>query len=216
MVETVVDCSVEFAGQQLLNWSHCGHTTVRMIKRVSNITKDVSREMKWIKLTKSGVRVERESFHLQSVGFRRPLFPCRPAVKTKNLRIMMNLSIITACIPLLKRFLTDLQTGFLDTTIHPSQELSTGKRSGAWFWNTTNESSSKSGRSGGTFNLSRGRTRKKGQEAEDDGIQLTQDGIVQTTDIRVDFNDPEASSGRSWYDAIDQSPSFSRRVLTTS
>lgn len=109
----------------------------------------------------------------------------------------MNLSIITACIPLLKRFLSDLQTGFLDTTIHPSQELSTVKKSGARFWNTTNESSSKSGKSG-TFPFSRGRSRKKGQEVEDDDIRLTQDGIVQTTDIRVDFNDTEAGSGRSW------------------
>ena len=109
----------------------------------------------------------------------------------------MNLSIITACIPLLKRFLSDLQTGFLDTTIHPSQELASGKWSFGRFWNTTGEGSSKSARSG-TFNLSRGRARNKGQEAEDDDIRLTQDGIVQTTDIRVDFNDTEAGSGRSW------------------
>lgn len=109
----------------------------------------------------------------------------------------MNLSIITACIPLLKRFLSDLQTGFLDTTIHQSQELSSGKKSGGRFWNTTNESGSKSSKSG-TMTFARGRARKKGTEMEDDDIRLTQDGIVQTTDIRVDFNDTEASSGRSW------------------
>lgn len=111
---------------------------------------------------------------------------------------MMNLSIITACIPLLKRFLSDLQTGFLDTTIHQSQELSSaGKKSGGRFWNTTNESGSKSSKSG-NMTFPRGRARKKGTETEDDDIRLTQDGIVQTTDIRVDFNDTEASSRRSW------------------
>ena len=46
--------------------------------------------------------------------------------------------------------------------------------------------------------FARGRARKKGTETEDDDIRLTQDGIVQTTDIRVDFNETEASSRRSW------------------
>lgn len=112
-------------------------------------------------------------------------------------RIMLNLSLITACAPLLKRFLSDLQTGFLDTTIHQGMELTSGKKSPGRLWGTSNESGSKSSKSG-TRSLARGRTRKKGQEIEDDDIRLTQDGIVQTTDIRVDFNDTEASSGRSW------------------
>ena len=110
----------------------------------------------------------------------------------------MNLSIITACIPLLKRFLHDLQTGFLDTTIHQSVELASAKKGGGRFWGATTESGGSKSSKSGTMTFARGRSRKKGEETEDDDIRLTQDGIVQTTDIRVDFNDTEASSGRSW------------------
>lgn len=109
----------------------------------------------------------------------------------------MNLSIITACIPLLKRFLTDLQTGFLDTTIHERHELGSGKKSGGRYWKHTLETDTKSSRSG-TITFARGRPRRQGKDKQDDGIGLTQDGIVQTTDIQVDFNDAEASSARSW------------------
>lgn len=106
----------------------------------------------------------------------------------------MHLSIITACIPLLKRFLTDLQTGLVITTIPDQHELDPSNKSRAPYWKHTNESDSKASESGAIASRA-SNGRKTPKEQEDDSIRLTQEGIIQTTDIRVDFHDLE---GRSW------------------
>ncbi|MCJ1464414.1 hypothetical protein MMC07_003027 [Pseudocyphellaria aurata] len=107
--------------------------------------------------------------------------------------IMMHLSIITACIPLLKRFLTDLQTGLVITTIPDHHELSSSNKSRAPYWKHTNESDSKASENGAIASRA-SNGRKTPKEQEDDSIRLTQDGIVQTTDIRVAFHDLEGRS----------------------
>lgn len=109
----------------------------------------------------------------------------------------MHLSIITACIPLLKRFVSDLQTGLLTTTIPEHHELNSSNKIHAPYWKHTHESDSKASESGAITFSSASNGRKTPKEQEDDSTRLTQEGIMQTTDIRVDYHDLE---GRSWLD----------------
>lgn len=103
----------------------------------------------------------------------------------------MHLSIITACVPLLKRFVTDLQTGLLTTTIPEHHELNSSNKTHARYWKHTYESDSKASESGAITFSSASIGRKTPKEPHDESLRLTQEGIVQTTDIRVDFHDLE-------------------------
>lgn len=105
----------------------------------------------------------------------------------------MHLSIITACVPLLKRFATNLQTGLLTTTIPEHHELNSNKTH-APYWRRTHESDSKASESGAITFSSASKGRKTPKEPHDESLRLRQDGIVQTTD-KVDFHDLER---RGW------------------
>ena len=107
----------------------------------------------------------------------------------------MHLSIITACIPLLKRFMTDLQTGLLTTTVPEHHELGSPSKTYAPYWKHTHESDLRVSGSG-MITFSRVfNGRKTPKEQESDSMRLRQEGIMQTTDIRVDYHDLE---GRCW------------------
>lgn len=110
---------------------------------------------------------------------------------------MMHLSIITACIPLLKRFITDLQTGHLNATVPEEHELHAARTWHQNFWQLSRENEIETNKSGiKNFSLSSGH--KTPMPKEEDGMRLTSnDGIIQTTDIRIDFNDAGGRSERS-------------------
>lgn len=110
---------------------------------------------------------------------------------------MMHLSIITACIPLLKRFITDLQTGHLNATVPEEHELNAARIWHQNFWQLSRENEIEKNKSGiKNFSLSSGH--KTSLPKEEDGMRLTsKDGIIQTTDIRIDFKDAEERSERS-------------------
>lgn len=109
----------------------------------------------------------------------------------------MHLSIITACIPLLKRFITDLQTGHLNATVPEEHELHAARTWHQNFWQLSRENEIETNKSGiKNFSLSSGL--KTPMPKEEDGMRLTsKDGIIQTTDIRIDFNDAGGRSERS-------------------
>lgn len=110
---------------------------------------------------------------------------------------MMHLSIITACIPLLKPFITDLQTGHLNANVHQEHELHAARIWHENFWQYSRENKIETNKSGITsFSLCGGN--KTPKPKEEDGMRLaSKDGIMQTTDIRVDFNDAEGRNERS-------------------
>lgn len=103
---------------------------------------------------------------------------------------MMHLSIITACIPLLKRFVTDLQTGHLTATIPEHHELNSSNNTHAPYWKHTNENDSKATENG-VITFSRASNGRKTPNEQGDDNMLTREGIMQTTDIRVDYHDLE-------------------------
>lgn len=97
----------------------------------------------------------------------------------------MHLSIITACIPLPKQFVTDLQTGLLTTTIPEHHKLDCSNKSRAPYWKYTHESDSKASESG-VITFSRASNgRKTSKEQEDSSMRLTQEGIIQTNELSI-------------------------------
>lgn len=110
---------------------------------------------------------------------------------------MMHLSIITACIPLLKRFITDLQTGHLNATVPEEHETHAARTWHQKFWQLSRENEIVTNKSGmKNFGLSNGH--KTPKPKEEDGMRLTsKDGIIQTTDIRIDFIDFNDAGERS-------------------
>ena len=106
----------------------------------------------------------------------------------------MHLSIITACIPLLKRFITDLQTGHLNSTVPEEHGLHAAR---VWHRNFEQHSPENDieTNKGGIMNFTLSASHKIPKPKEDDVMRLTsKDGIMQMTDIRIDFND---AGGRS-------------------
>lgn len=93
---------------------------------------------------------------------------------------MTRLSIITASIPLLKRFITDLQIGHLNATVLEEHELHAARIWCKIFWQVSRENEIETNKSG-IINLSLSSGHKTPKPKEEDGI-------VQTTDIRIDNN----------------------------
>lgn len=84
----------------------------------------------------------------------------------------MHLSIITACINLLKRFVTDLQTGHLNTAVPEEHGLHAARVLHKNFWQLSRENDIKTNKGGiMNFSFSDGHTTPKPKE--EDGMRLT-------------------------------------------
>ena len=152
----------------------------------------------------------------------RAWYAVKPAVFTQ---IMLNFSIITACIPSIKRFLADIQSGLMGVNISEQYEvshsggkatfISYGKGTGlgtklaSRLGMTTNKSMNNSGlrsraeKDPDTIDLEemrRNRTNIRGgkepRERTESVKGLTDDVIMQTIDYKVEYEDnTEASDG---------------------
>lgn len=113
-------------------------------------------------------------------------------------RIMMNLSVITAGLPSLHRFLSDLQTGLMGTQILEQHELSTSRQDYK-FSNKSGRSAtypvgigSKSGAMISNKIFSDTNTRKRGGDGEDSTSSLTNDGgVTQTWEFSQEVEDDQ-------------------------
>ncbi|KAI9712158.1 MAG: hypothetical protein M1812_006996 [Candelaria pacifica] len=136
---------------------------------------------------------------------------------TIAVQFVMHLSVITACIPSLKRFLSDLQTGHMNTKI-PDSHLELSNRSKSYGLNSrssnkengqTTSSKLRAPRFGNKHdpNVGDGKannvstvfgTRGGGRERGDSVTALTDErnnGIMQTLEVRIDNEDRENGSG---------------------
>lgn len=101
----------------------------------------------------------------------------------------MHLSVITACMLPLKRFVTDLQTGRLNTVVPEEHELHAARTLHKNFWQLSRESDIEISKSGiMNFSFSGGHITPKPRE-EDEMRLTSKHGIMQTTDIRIDYSD---------------------------
>lgn len=115
----------------------------------------------------------------------------------------MHLSIITACIPLLKRFVSDLQTGQFKTVIAGDSELQTSSGRSyprGTYLNFGDNRSNVKKRDSRRPALSPGLHRTDSKAELSKNGEQPQKGILQTTDIHVDHagDDPGKNSERSF------------------
>lgn len=92
----------------------------------------------------------------------------------------MNFSVITACTPYLHRFLMEIPTGLMGTHIPEQLELNISRRR-TMFSSKANHSCTLASQSP-EFSSST----KKGEAESDSTKGLTHEGVLCTTDIRVD------------------------------
>ena len=99
----------------------------------------------------------------------------------------MNFSIITACTPYLHRFLMEIPTGLMGTHIPEQLELNISRR------RTMFSSKGNHSRTLASQNPQFSSSTNKGEAESDSTKGLTHDGVLCTTDIRVDVETGRAN-----------------------